>query len=113
MSELQVEVLPIPPSPQPFYKQQDPKEKMILDRLRNANPNNVYVMESFDVTALYTNVSNDSALQATHELLMQHQGGVKMLLNETSEYIRFTREIPKDNWPPFLNVQRNLARTAT
>ncbi|KAJ1347706.1 hypothetical protein KIN20_002838 [Parelaphostrongylus tenuis] len=47
---------------------------MLLDRLRNANPNNAYVMESFDVTALYTNVPNDSALQATHELLIQHQG---------------------------------------
>ncbi|KAJ1362489.1 hypothetical protein KIN20_022056 [Parelaphostrongylus tenuis] len=44
--------------------------QMFLDRLRNASPNNTYVMESFDVTALYTNVSNDSALQATHELLI-------------------------------------------
>ncbi|KAJ1370586.1 hypothetical protein KIN20_032346 [Parelaphostrongylus tenuis] len=42
------------------------------------NPNNAYVMESFDVTALYTNVSNDSALQATHELLIQHLGAVNM-----------------------------------
>ncbi|KAJ1349289.1 hypothetical protein KIN20_004781 [Parelaphostrongylus tenuis] len=51
---------------------------MFLDRLRNANPNNAYVMESFDVTALNTNVSNDSALQVTHELLIQHQGAVNM-----------------------------------
>ncbi|KAJ1366256.1 hypothetical protein KIN20_026870 [Parelaphostrongylus tenuis] len=37
-----------------------------LDRIRNAKPNNAYVMESFDVCipipALYTNVSIDSAL---------------------------------------------------
>ncbi|KAJ1350546.1 hypothetical protein KIN20_006354 [Parelaphostrongylus tenuis] len=46
---------------------------MFLDRLRNANPNSAYVIESFDVIALYTNVSNDSAFQAAHELLIQHQ----------------------------------------
>ncbi|KAJ1366595.1 hypothetical protein KIN20_027287 [Parelaphostrongylus tenuis] len=44
---------------------------MFLDRLCNANSNNVYEMESFDLIALFTNVSNDSALQGTHELLIQ------------------------------------------
>ncbi|KAJ1346503.1 hypothetical protein KIN20_001299 [Parelaphostrongylus tenuis] len=34
--------------------------QMFLNRLRNASPNNAYVMESFDVTALYTSVSNES-----------------------------------------------------
>ncbi|VDM63570.1 unnamed protein product [Angiostrongylus costaricensis] len=35
-------------------------------------------MESFDVTALYTNVSNDSAMQAIFELLTQHEGEINM-----------------------------------
>ncbi|KAJ1358553.1 hypothetical protein KIN20_017004 [Parelaphostrongylus tenuis] len=54
------------------------KLSMFMDRLSNATPNNVYVMESFDITALYTNVSNECALQATHELLIEHQGTVNM-----------------------------------
>ena len=45
--------------------------QMFLDNLRSASPNSAYVMESFDVTALYTNVSNDSAMQAIFELLTQ------------------------------------------
>uniref|UniRef100_A0A0K0DNA5 Reverse transcriptase domain-containing protein n=1 Tax=Angiostrongylus cantonensis TaxID=6313 RepID=A0A0K0DNA5_ANGCA len=51
---------------------------MFLDRLRNAQPNDAYVMESFDVTALYTNVSNDSAMQAIRELLILHEGAITM-----------------------------------
>ncbi|VDM63932.1 unnamed protein product [Angiostrongylus costaricensis] len=35
-------------------------------------------MESFDITALYTNVSNDSAMQAIFELLLQHEGEINM-----------------------------------
>ncbi|KAJ1356188.1 hypothetical protein KIN20_013856 [Parelaphostrongylus tenuis] len=47
---------------------------MFLDRLRNASPSNAYVIESFDVAAFCTYVSNDSSVQATHELMIQHQG---------------------------------------
>ncbi|VDM56067.1 unnamed protein product [Angiostrongylus costaricensis] len=168
---------------------------MFLDRLRNARPNSAYVVESFDVTALYTNVSNDSAMQAINELLIQHERAINMygfsiqqlmtllkeclncsifrwtgryyapmrrlamgqrlapslaiafmskveapvidlgpllycryiddclvicstqeeiercfeLLNTQSEYIEFTREKPKENWLPFLNVQISLS----
>ncbi|VDM60210.1 unnamed protein product [Angiostrongylus costaricensis] len=168
---------------------------MFLERLRNASPNNAYVMESFDVTALYTNVSNDSAMQAIFELLVEHEGRINMhglsiqqlmallkeclncsifrwsgkyfaqirrlamgqrlapslaivfmpkieapvlnfrpllycryvddcvvvfstqeeidkyyeLLNEQSEYIKFTGEKPRKNWLPFLDVQINLS----
>uniref|UniRef100_A0A0K0DCA2 Reverse transcriptase domain-containing protein n=1 Tax=Angiostrongylus cantonensis TaxID=6313 RepID=A0A0K0DCA2_ANGCA len=150
-------------------------------------------MESFDVTALYTNVSNDFAMQVIFELLVEHEGKIKMhglsiqqlmallkeclncsifrwsgkyyaqirglamgqrlapslaiafmsrveapvlslrpllycryiddcfivfstqeemdkcfeLLNEQSQYTKFTREKPKDDWLPFLNVQIN------
>ncbi|VDM55386.1 unnamed protein product [Angiostrongylus costaricensis] len=49
-----------------------------LDRLHDALPKSAYVMESFDVTALYTNVSNDSAIQAIRKLLEQHKGAVNM-----------------------------------
>uniref|UniRef100_A0A0K0D9F9 Reverse transcriptase domain-containing protein n=1 Tax=Angiostrongylus cantonensis TaxID=6313 RepID=A0A0K0D9F9_ANGCA len=168
---------------------------MFLQRLRDVSPNNAYVMESFDVSALYTNVSNDSAMEAIHELLVEHKRGIHMhglsiqqlmvllkgclncstfrwsgkyyaqmrglamgqrlapslaiafmsgieapvielrpllycryiddcfvifstqeemdkcfeLLNEQSEYIKFTREKPKESWLPFLNVQVNLS----
>ncbi|VDM62709.1 unnamed protein product [Angiostrongylus costaricensis] len=51
---------------------------MFLDRLRSARPNSAFVVESFDVTALYTNVSNDSAMQAINELLIQHDGAINM-----------------------------------
>ncbi|VDM63086.1 unnamed protein product [Angiostrongylus costaricensis] len=52
--------------------------QIFLDRLRNARPKSAYVMESFDVTALYTNVSNDSAMQAIRELLEKHEGAINM-----------------------------------
>ncbi|VDM55781.1 unnamed protein product [Angiostrongylus costaricensis] len=51
---------------------------MFLDRLRNARLNSAYVVESLDVTALYTNVSNDSAMQDIKELLIQHEGAINM-----------------------------------
>ena len=34
------------------------------------------------------------------------------LLNEQSEYVKFTREKPKTNWLPFLNVQVSLTDSA-
>ncbi|KAJ1369589.1 hypothetical protein KIN20_031078 [Parelaphostrongylus tenuis] len=72
---------------------------MLLDRLRKRKrPNDVYVMESFDVTALYT-VSNDSALQDTHELLIQHQEAVNMYGCRLSSTWSFKRV------PELLNLQ--------
>uniref|UniRef100_A0A0K0D2Y3 Reverse transcriptase domain-containing protein n=1 Tax=Angiostrongylus cantonensis TaxID=6313 RepID=A0A0K0D2Y3_ANGCA len=75
--------------------------KMFLDCLRNAQPNRAYVMESFDVTVFYTNVSNDSAMQAIHELLIHHEGAINMygfsiqqlmtLLKECLNYSIFRR----------------------
>ncbi|VDM58650.1 unnamed protein product [Angiostrongylus costaricensis] len=168
---------------------------MFLDRLRTAQSSSAYVMESFDVNALYTNVLNDSAMQAIFELLIQHEEKINMygfkieqlmallkkclicsifrrsgkyyaqirglamgqrlapslaiafmskveapvtdlgpllycryvddcfalcstqeemdkcfeLLNTQSEYIKFTREKPKEKWLPFLNVQIHLS----
>ncbi|KAJ1359893.1 hypothetical protein KIN20_018715 [Parelaphostrongylus tenuis] len=52
--------------------------KMFLDHLRCAKPNNSHVMESFDVSSLYTNVSNDSAVQAIFELLTENGQKVNM-----------------------------------
>ncbi|EYC04498.1 hypothetical protein Y032_0087g2047 [Ancylostoma ceylanicum] len=168
--------------------------KMFLDHLGSAKLSEDCVMESFDVTSLYTNVSNDSAIQAAHEFLMEHHNtmnlyglsiahimtllkeclscnifrwsgryyaqirglamgqrlapvlaGVFMakieqpvlicepilyrryvddcfvicstqeemdkcfeLLNQQSEYIKLTREKPRENWLPFLNVEIHL-----
>ncbi|KAK6733756.1 hypothetical protein RB195_017488 [Necator americanus] len=168
---------------------------MFLDHLKNTHFDNSCVMESFDVTALYTNVSNDSAMQAVFELLTEHQSSINMygfsveqlmvvlreclkctvfrwsgnyfaqirglamgerlaptlaiafmakieapiwetrpllycryiddcflvcssqaemdncfkILNEQSEYIKFTRDKPKGEWLPFLNVQVHIS----
>ena len=65
--------------------------QMFLDNLRNASPNSAYVMESFDVIALYTNVSNDSAMQAILELLSQHQGVINMYGLSIQQIIAFLR----------------------
>ncbi|VDL86688.1 unnamed protein product [Nippostrongylus brasiliensis] len=44
-----------------------------LQKLQSCRLEKGYVMESFDVTALYTNVSNNQALQAVSEMMTQHQ----------------------------------------
>ncbi|VDM63517.1 unnamed protein product [Angiostrongylus costaricensis] len=44
---------------------------MFLDRLRNTRSNSAYVAEYFDGTALYTNVTNYSPMQAFRELPVQ------------------------------------------
>ena len=49
-----------------------------LELLRNTNTNQPCVVESFDVTSLYTNVSNDDALQALSELLNMHATSMSM-----------------------------------
>ncbi|EYC29522.1 hypothetical protein Y032_0006g3016 [Ancylostoma ceylanicum] len=51
---------------------------MFLNRLRTTNITEGCVMESFDVNALYTNVSNDSAMQAIFELLSEHVGTINL-----------------------------------
>ncbi|EYC31600.1 hypothetical protein Y032_0004g2239 [Ancylostoma ceylanicum] len=47
---------------------------MFLNRLRTTTITDDCIMEAFDVNALYTNVSNDSVMQAIFELLSQHVG---------------------------------------
>uniref|UniRef100_A0A7I4Z1G1 Reverse transcriptase domain-containing protein n=1 Tax=Haemonchus contortus TaxID=6289 RepID=A0A7I4Z1G1_HAECO len=49
-----------------------------LDQLRETRFRRNHVIESFDVTSLYTNVSNGDAMQATHELLNTHAGSINM-----------------------------------
>lgn len=39
-----------------------PNTDILLERLDRVQPNLMYAMESFDVTALHTNVSNDAAI---------------------------------------------------
>uniref|UniRef100_A0A7I4Y5W9 Reverse transcriptase domain-containing protein n=1 Tax=Haemonchus contortus TaxID=6289 RepID=A0A7I4Y5W9_HAECO len=46
---------------------------MLLNRLSSASFHEGCVMESFDVTSLYTNVSNEAALEAIYELLCEHE----------------------------------------
>uniref|UniRef100_A0A0K0CXM6 Protein HTATIP2 n=1 Tax=Angiostrongylus cantonensis TaxID=6313 RepID=A0A0K0CXM6_ANGCA len=65
---------------------------MFLDRLRNARPNNAYVIESFDVTALYTNVSNNSTMEAIRELLTQHEGAINMHGFKIEQLIALSKE---------------------
>ncbi|EYB93431.1 hypothetical protein Y032_0182g889 [Ancylostoma ceylanicum] len=52
--------------------------RMFLDRLRTTNITEDCTMESFDVSALYTNVSNDSAMQAISEMLNEHAGNINL-----------------------------------
>lgn len=50
-----------------------PSTRAFLGKLRNTHLEGSSVMESFDVTSLYTNVSNDDAMQAVHEIIVEHQ----------------------------------------
>ncbi|VDL83024.1 unnamed protein product [Nippostrongylus brasiliensis] len=51
-----------------------PNTNAFLEKLRSVRVDeDGLVFESFDVTALYTNVSNSEALQAVHEILLEHQ----------------------------------------
>ncbi|EYC07252.1 hypothetical protein Y032_0071g551 [Ancylostoma ceylanicum] len=52
--------------------------QMFLNRLRTTKITENCVVESFDVNALYTNVSNDSAMQAIFELLSEHAGTINL-----------------------------------
>ncbi|KAK6743068.1 hypothetical protein RB195_010374 [Necator americanus] len=52
---------------------------MFIEHLRKARLDGDCVIESFDVTSVYTNVSTDAALQATSELgTFEHQGTLNM-----------------------------------
>lgn len=56
-----------------------PNTNAFLERLRNARElGEGMVLESFDVTSLYTNVSNRDAVQAVHEILIEQQGNINM-----------------------------------
>ncbi|KAK6756668.1 hypothetical protein RB195_014849 [Necator americanus] len=49
-----------------------------LKHLRSTSFQREWVVETFDVTSPYTNVSNDVAMQAVHELLTQRQASLNM-----------------------------------
>ncbi|VDM83757.1 unnamed protein product [Strongylus vulgaris] len=51
---------------------------MLFERLRNTQFTQNSVMESFDVTPLYTNSSNDAAMQAVCELLAEYQPSLNL-----------------------------------
>ncbi|KAJ1361985.1 Inositol hexakisphosphate and diphosphoinositol-pentakisphosphate kinase [Parelaphostrongylus tenuis] len=50
-------------------------------------PNSVYVIESFDVTVLYTKVSNDSAVQVVHEILIKYQEAIIINRNLRTQFL--------------------------
>ncbi|KAK6729918.1 hypothetical protein RB195_006770 [Necator americanus] len=52
--------------------------KRFIEHLRKARLDGDCVIESFDVTSLYTYVSTDAELQATSELLLEHQETLNM-----------------------------------
>lgn len=51
---------------------------MFLHRLRNVGPNTAYVVESFEVIAVYISVLNDSAIQAVFEVPIKREGATNM-----------------------------------
>ncbi|VDP62610.1 unnamed protein product, partial [Heligmosomoides polygyrus] len=55
-----------------------PNTHIFLEKLRRITVDEEVVMESFDVTALYTNVPKDSALQAVWEILTEFQTGINL-----------------------------------
>uniref|UniRef100_A0A7I4XWM4 Reverse transcriptase domain-containing protein n=1 Tax=Haemonchus contortus TaxID=6289 RepID=A0A7I4XWM4_HAECO len=63
-----------------------------LDQLRETLFRRNHVIESFDVTSLYTNVSNGDAMQATHELLNTHAGSINMYGLTVSQVMTLVKE---------------------
>ncbi|EYC22130.1 hypothetical protein Y032_0017g3168 [Ancylostoma ceylanicum] len=61
--------------------------QMFLNRLRTTKITGNCVVESFDVNALYTNVSNDSAMQAIFEVLSEHAGTINPHGFSVSEFM--------------------------
>ncbi|KAK6732749.1 hypothetical protein RB195_016858 [Necator americanus] len=68
-----------------------------LKHLRSTSFERECVVETFDVTSLYTNVSNDVAMQAVHELLTQRQASLNMygfsirqITTLINEYLNFS-----------------------
>ncbi|XGW09965.1 hypothetical protein V3C99_011891 [Haemonchus contortus] len=66
--------------------------RRFLDQLRETRFRRNHVIESFDVTSLYTNVSNGDALQATHELLNEHAGSINMYGLSVSHIMTLVKE---------------------
>ncbi|VDO86062.1 unnamed protein product [Heligmosomoides polygyrus] len=53
-----------------------PNTEVFLQVLSTIRVEDGYVMESFDVSSLYTNVSKESALQAVSEILTEQQASL-------------------------------------
>ncbi|KAK6047519.1 hypothetical protein COOONC_14976, partial [Cooperia oncophora] len=76
-----------------------PNTQMFLNHLSRVHSDSTCVMESFDVEALYTNVTNSSAMEAVSELLTQHRNMFRTAATvctreeERKESLRMAREI--------------------
>lgn len=55
-----------------------PNTNAFLQVLNATRAEDGYVMESFDVTSLYTNVSRESAVQAVSEIIAEHQARLNL-----------------------------------
>ncbi|VDP22117.1 unnamed protein product [Heligmosomoides polygyrus] len=69
-----------------------PNTNAFLQKLRAIRAGEEYVMESFDVTSLYTNVSRESALQAVSEILTERQTCVNLYGLSVSQVMTLVNE---------------------
>ncbi|VDL75157.1 unnamed protein product [Nippostrongylus brasiliensis] len=66
--------------------------RMFLDHLHNVHLHQNCVVESFDVTSLYTNVQNDQALQALSEMLERHIANINTFGLERNSIMTLVKE---------------------
>ncbi|KAK6753994.1 hypothetical protein RB195_013157 [Necator americanus] len=66
---------------------------LFIEHLRKARLDEDCVVESFDVTSLYANISTDAALQATLELVFEHQGSEEGDDAETLDRIKINSNL--------------------
>ncbi|VDL73220.1 unnamed protein product [Nippostrongylus brasiliensis] len=69
-----------------------PNTSAFLQKLQSCRLEEGCVMESFDVTALYTNVSNNQALQAVSEMMTQHQAVMNLYGLSVSQVMTLLNE---------------------
>lgn len=60
-----------------------------LAKLREANVEGCCVMESFDVTSLYTNVSRENAMQAVNKMLGEYKHQISLYVLSIAQIMTF------------------------
>ncbi|WKY02527.1 hypothetical protein Q1695_016084 [Nippostrongylus brasiliensis] len=69
-----------------------PNTTAFLEKLRKVPVDGNCFVESFDVTSLYTNVPKDRAMQAVHEILVEHQGQLNLYGLNIAQVMTLTNE---------------------